>query len=67
MTPSVRGVGLHWAWALTIQEAVLALEALDGVQPTSERALREVVWAADWAEQRERSIKQCDPSCPRSS
>ena len=37
-----------------IQEAVLALEALDGVQPTSERALREVCWATDWQEQRER-------------
>lgn len=37
-----------------IQEAVLALEALDGVQPTSERALREIVWAADWQEQRAR-------------
>ena len=36
-----------------IQAAVLALEAVDGVQPTSERALREVVGAVDWAEQRE--------------
>jgi len=37
-----------------IQEAVLALEAVDGVQPTSERALRDVVGAVAWAEQRER-------------
>ena len=37
-----------------IQEAVLALEAVDGVQPTSERALRDVVGAVDWREQRRR-------------
>ena len=37
-----------------IQEDVLKLDAVDGVQPTSERALRGVVAAADWAEQRAR-------------
>ena len=37
-----------------IQESVLDLEAVDGVEPTSERALRMVVLAADWAEQRRR-------------
>ena len=37
-----------------IQEEVLRLEAVDGVQPTSERALREVVGVVDWVEQRER-------------
>ena len=37
-----------------IQEEVLRLEAVDGVQPTSERALRGVVAAVEWAEQRRR-------------
>jgi len=37
-----------------IQEAVLKLEAVDGAQPTSERALRGVVAAVEWAEQRRR-------------
>ena len=36
-----------------IQEAVLKLKAVDGVQPTSERALRGVVTAVEWGEQRE--------------
>ena len=36
-----------------IQEDVLKLEAVDGVQPTSERALRGVVTAVEWGEQRE--------------
>ena len=35
-----------------IQEDILALEAVDGVQPLSERALRTVVRAADWTAQR---------------
>lgn len=35
-----------------IQEEVLKLEAVDGVQPTSERALREVVGEVEWGEQR---------------
>ena len=37
-----------------IQEQVLDLEAVDGVEPTSERALREIVGLVDWGEQRER-------------
>jgi hypothetical protein len=37
-----------------IQEQVLALEAVDGLEPTSERALREVSWAMEWEEQRRR-------------
>lgn len=37
-----------------IQEQVLALEAVDGLEPTSERALREVSWAMEWGEQRRR-------------
>ena len=37
-----------------IQEQVLKLEAVDGVQPTSERALRGVVAAVEWGEQRAR-------------
>jgi hypothetical protein len=35
-----------------IQERVLALEAVDGLEPTSERALREVSCAVEWEEQR---------------
>jgi len=35
-----------------IQEAVLALEAVDGVEPIAECALREVVRRERWAEQR---------------
>ena len=37
-----------------LQEQVLALEAIDGLEPTSERALREVVGMVNWGEQRER-------------
>lgn len=40
-----------------IQEAVMAIEAVDGVQPTGERGPREVVGAVDWAEQRTRWIE----------
>ena len=39
-----------------IQEQVLALEAVDGLEPTSERALREVLWAMEWSEQRRRWV-----------
>lgn len=35
-----------------LQEHVLELEAVDGVEPLSERALREVVRHEGWAEQR---------------
>lgn len=35
-----------------IQIAVLALEAVDGLEPTCERKLRSVVSAVNWAEQR---------------
>jgi len=35
-----------------LQQAVLALEAIDGAEPMSERALRAVVHAGTWAEQR---------------
>ena len=37
-----------------LQEQVLDLEAIDGLEPTSERALREVVGMVDWGEQRQR-------------
>ena len=37
-----------------IQEQVLDLEAIDGLEPTSERALRKVSWVMDWKEQRSR-------------
>jgi hypothetical protein len=35
-----------------LQQAVLALEAVDGAEPTSERALRAVAHAGSWLEQR---------------
>lgn len=41
-----------------IQEAILGLEAVDGVEPMAERALREVVSARSWAEQRARWDEQ---------
>jgi hypothetical protein len=37
-----------------IQEQVLTLEAVDGLEPTSERALRDVSCAVEWEEQRRR-------------
>lgn len=36
-----------------VQEAVLALEAVDGVEPLSERELRKVAHAGSWSAQRE--------------
>ena len=36
-----------------IQEEILFMEAVDGVEPVSERALREIVWHESWMEQRE--------------
>jgi len=39
--------------ASDIQEAVLELEAIDGVEPLSERALREVLRHRAWADQRQ--------------
>lgn len=38
--------------AADLQEQVLALEAVDGVEPMAERTLREVAHAGTWAEQR---------------
>jgi len=35
-----------------LQQAVLALEAVDGIEPLSERALRAVAHAGSWVEQR---------------
>ncbi len=35
-----------------LQERILVLEAIDGVEPMSERALRMVAHAGSWAEQR---------------
>jgi hypothetical protein len=35
-----------------LQEAVLALEAVDGVEPMAERSLRAVAHAGAWGEQR---------------
>lgn len=40
-----------------IQEQVLALKAVDGLEPTSERALREVSREMEWGEQRLRWIE----------
>ncbi|MFL5345607.1 MAG: hypothetical protein ACJ8AT_12470 [Hyalangium sp.] len=37
---------------LTRRDQVLQLEAVDGVEPLSERALRIVAHAGNWAEQR---------------
>lgn len=50
-----------------IQEQVLALEAVDGLEPTSERALREVSWAMEWEEQRRRwnDLLSRQPECIR--
>ena len=48
-----------------IQEQVLSLEAVDGLEPTSERALRKVLWSMEWEEQRQRwqtVLQIC--SCP---
>jgi len=39
-----------------LQEAVLAMEAVDGVEPMSELALRQVAQMRDWAEQRRRWV-----------
>jgi hypothetical protein len=38
--------------AADLQEQVLALEAVDGVEPMAERTLREVAHAGTWSEQR---------------
>lgn len=38
--------------ALDLQEEILFLEAIDGREPLSERALREMVGAPAWADQR---------------
>ena len=35
-----------------IQEQVLAMKAVDGVEPIGERALRDVLHAGTWEEQR---------------
>jgi hypothetical protein len=37
-----------------IQEQILHLEAVDGLEPSSERSLREMASAVDWATQRKR-------------
>jgi len=37
-----------------IQEEVLGLEAVDGLEPVTERGLREVIGSLDWVEQRRR-------------
>ena len=37
-----------------IQEEVLGLEAVDGLEPVTERGLREVIGSLDWGEQRRR-------------
>jgi ParB-like chromosome segregation protein Spo0J len=42
-----------------LQERVLEFEAIDGVQPTSERALRVVAHAGSWEEQRGRWREIC--------
>lgn len=42
-----------------IQKAVLAMEAVDGVEPMSERAVREVAAAPLWSEQRRRWVGVC--------
>ncbi|MBN2717051.1 MAG: hypothetical protein JXX14_14465 [Deltaproteobacteria bacterium] len=40
-----------------IQEKILFMERVDGIEPTSERALRKVVAVESWGEQREMFIK----------
>ena len=37
-----------------LQDLVLAMEAVDGVEPMSERALRKIAQVRDWGEQRRR-------------
>lgn len=45
-----------------IQEAILALEAVDGAEPIPERALRDVGRAGGWAEQRRRwNVESSEP------
>ena len=41
-----------------VQEAVLALEAVDGAEPMTERALRAVAHAGTWTEQRTRYLAE---------
>jgi hypothetical protein len=45
-----------------LQERVLGLEAVDGVEPISERELRKVAHAGSWGEQREAFQIVADPS-----
>lgn len=48
-----------------LQERILALEAIDGAEPMSERALRAVAHAGSWEEQRPALQILADP--PRST
>jgi len=41
-----------------VQDAVLTLEAVDGAEPMTERALRAVAHAGTWAEQRTRYLAE---------
>ena len=47
-----------------IQEEILFMEAVDRVEPVSERALRSVVLAASWAQQR-RHFSRLRPARPK--
>jgi len=43
-----------------LQDQVLALEAVDGIEPCSERALRKVAYLSAWVEQRlESALLHC--------
>ena len=47
-----------------IQEWILYTETVDGLEPTSERALRDVLRIEDWAKQRkmfENMVSTCSP------
>jgi len=44
-----------------LQDAVLALEAVDGAEPMAERTLRAVAHAGTWAEQRQAFSNLTDP------
>ena len=47
-----------------LQAKVLEMEAVDGVEPTSERALRSLVHAGNWAEQRAAWMAARAPESP---
>jgi hypothetical protein len=50
-----------------LSDAVLALEAIDGVEPTAERALRAEAHAGSWVEQRGTWMRRKPPEEARTS